>query len=498
MSRLFRSGHQLQFIIGTDVWPVLMKDEMYIMLEDEPDEQPVLQFHHEHGYKHVPGRFTDRGYIDIVSKEDNRIVGYLNLRTAEAVKFVSETMPLELSVRETIEFGYFLMALQRCRESVRTLAKVTDVLQLSDIIKTIEMNAIGKWFIDSTDKFHQRIYADKKIGRTLTTQEQIEEFFNDLFPRGNHVFYNVFQNDVAKNLYFLEHAMRWMEMPRLKLNYQTLGEVIPYQSKLQENVYSGEYRNDTPCEVVFPACVFAGTNDIVRQDSNNYKMMVCLPSFIWVIPKPPPGRINVDETSEADIIKFLRNLYKKLRQPREARYSIEIMRLFVDPVTLRQYMQGGDDVGINTIANASTKIQFYPLIIDDTQFDLVLILYKPFGSMLYSAELKKRDNTYVLELRYIADHELYTTAEKAAIAVEISRILVQLIEKSSHCYRYGSYPSHRVEGCKDCEKAQKSCKKVIGMMRSVTTKHYFYEGVESYPTVMDDYFTSDDSFSKID
>jgi hypothetical protein len=474
MSRLFRSGHQLQFIIGTDVQPVLTEDEMYIMLEDEPDEQPVLQFHHGHGYEHMPGRFTNRGYIDIVSKEDNRIVGYLNLRTAEAVKFVFETMPPELSVRTTVEFGYFLMALQRCRESVRVLAATyaTDmVYQLPEIMKTIANLAVVEWFAESTSKSYQKKYATEKLTARLTTPAEIETFFRRFFPRGAKRLHEDIQQVVADNLYCLEHAMRWMETPKLRLRYQNIGQIIYYRHELQENVRTGQYQDNTPCEVVFPACVFDVTNDIVKQKSNDYNMMVWVDPTARVTPKPPPSRNDVDETYEENIVEFLRKLYGELKRERQVEDLNKIPRLFVDPVTLRQYMRGDDGVDVETVATESKRMQFYPLIKDLKNFDLVLILYKPFGSMLYSVELKKRYAHFYLELRYVADQYLYSVAEKASIASEMVNILNRLIKGSIHCQLYAWNKQHRPEGCKDCMKAQKNSKELLDMLPSITARH---------------------------
>jgi hypothetical protein len=491
MSRLFRSGHQLQFIIGTDVWPVLTEDEQPV--EDEPED--VLQFNHRHGYEYVFGKFSSKGYVDIMSKEDGRIVGYLNLHTAEAVTFVSEARPPELITPRTIEFDYFLMALQRCRESVRFLAATyaTEmVYQLPEIMKTIAEIAVGEWFAESTSRSYQTKYATEKLRTRLTTHGEIEAFFRRFFPRGARKLHEKIQQVVADNLYCLEHAIRWMETPKLRLRYQNIGQMIYYRHKLQENVRTGQYQDDTPCEVVFPACVFAGTNEIVKQKSVDYNMMVCVDPDARVTPKPPPSATNVDETDENAIIEFLRDLYTKLRH---AMVQVEVTRMFVDPVTLRQYLQNECD--IDTIARQSTMMQFYPLIKPITHFDLVLIFYKPFGSMLYSVELEKRYDIFTLKLYYVADQSLYSTAQQASIAMEIAKILRQLIKGSAHCGLYTWNKHHSPTGCKDCEEAQKNCNALINMLSSITTKHYFHERPGSYPDIMEGHLTSESSFSRI-
>jgi hypothetical protein len=115
--------------------------------------------------------------------------------------------------------------------------------------------------------------------------------------------------------------------------------------------------------------------------------------------------------------------------------------------------------------------------------------------MLFSAELKKRPTTIELELRYIADSGLYTKEERDAIADEIKRLFVRLIENSVHCEIYNLDKRHSRETCDECKEAQKRSTRVIDEMPSIRVSHLFYQQVLPFTDIMDDYFTSDHSFS---
>jgi len=467
------------------------------------------------GYDYVViDDFDIHGCHGIRSREDGRIVGYLDTETAESIT----NIPLIPSEKQynTAQFEYFLRAMVRFRISMKIIAKkhvspdssyVDSTLSM--VIRRLIKETINKFDYDTTA--NQQMIAKQKLSKLINTAEKIETVGIKLFLDGRfkqcdsmeelnkllakfpaEMDTDVIESHFIQNLYLLEFALRWMDEPKLKLSYSAIGKKLMYVYRNHEDLNTEEAIELSPCEVIFPACVYEKQNKIPRIPAKQFnicRMMVYTDPKIQLTPKPPPSRIGFEETEE-EIDKFLHALYEQLRQ---SRFHIEIPRLFVEPVTLWQYILGKCD--INTVAEASTKMLFYPLIKSLPEYDLVLIFYKPFGSVLFSAELKKRLKTSNLELRYIADQNLYSEKERDAVAGEIKQLFVRMIKDSVHCEKYNRDKRHSRETCQECKEVQKRSTRMINEMASIHVTHHFYQQALSYPDLMNDYFLSDKSFS---
>jgi len=442
MSRLFRSGHQLQFIIGAEVRHVLQ-------LKQRPKE---------YTYVFIIA-FAQRGYVGIMSPEDGQIVGYFDTTTVTSFTEIPYRQTPWTTVKTlTVELMYYSKAAAMCRSSLKALLNSVDTTQL----KLADLYAKVITLVDTIIPANEQAIAKHKQNQQIVNEQQVEKFANNLFKLTD----NTLQDKFVHNLCLFEFALYYMSTPKLKLNYRVVGELVPYIPGVHEHLYPLNLEPLTPCEILFPACVDIDHSEMMfeptmMQGYYELSRMIVLSRPDNVLRASPPTVPPKANETEDDIKAFLRKLYmqKWPDPPRSYRFP----RRYVDPVSFRDYVQNA--CTIDVVAKESTKIHFYPLV-PHKEFDLIFPVYKPFGSLLCSFECQFREEHVRFVFTYLAEKHLYTNAELKYVADEMQRILVRMITESPYCYKYNSDKRHSVIGCDDCSTVKKRNRAIISQINN--------------------------------
>jgi hypothetical protein len=463
MSRLFRTGRQLGFLVGAQ-----KKDKD----ESLPKENDEFEFSIEDRYGPLAV-----GWISVISAIDKRDVGYLSALTSEfRMERPPTGMPVEMPMRYSMLY-MFMYRVRRCKNEFLRLANSSKYPEWVKFhLSTFLCRLIQDVYTRSSDLYEQQV--DDELKKLITaklyhkgterlreynaqykqtesmdiatrraildeldkkTYGAMEEIYKDLFKKGEHSLritvptkwdeLFTFPSPEKIDLFISEDTRQCYEklgyelcvmmfayefMPsisRVKLKIEFIGKTVPYLSRAHTNPYPGSIRSHEFGQgvIVFPPVVYDdkfGNPDSIPfvSGENEWEDAIEI-SKALVIPVPGSAVsfVKIPAIPYSDtpesIVKFLDDMYNKAITPNRNRKVI-----MIHPSQLRLYMKDKADMRSVHLASEKGPQTIYPLVGRTILFPV----YRPLDSFMCLAVLRQgvRINT---EDRKPRPHDVNTT-----------------------------------------------------------------------------------------
>lgn len=513
MSRLFRTGRQLGFLVGEQ-----KEDEdvgIVVKARSWPDEFVS------------PGELRSMfpGWIGVKTGYDRKIAGYFSAldtsfvleRPAQStIKMPKDTTVDNLLLQGFVNkakeafvafhalYGDIIVSLIQDRtntwEIVGTVCTSILEIAFSQAINVVEKHitendirliagSVAAHISDSSIKpiplilYSKLETTNKEITDMKGVAQEVVEKMRDSLNSKLSIFdtskFVTSFTDLAKKLSVMIIFERALTGHALRINHKVIGKIVPFQNLVHHNLgeSSAPLAELALCMILYPPCTLVEkTKDEKTVNVFPFSPKEWESAFLYnralVIPcnskdlsvrSMLPKKLFTITDDAQDILKFLKTFDTKTQKAVNDKPHHLRTRTYISAYSLYQYSRG-KVTAKDVLKDTHRIMRLYPLISFDER-TIVFPFYKPLNTFLVTVELKTSANTTSAKVHlhfcYLCGDDLYEPDQIRKLELNMVYRLILLVGAHTLCVKYQTEDYHNSTKCEGCKEATNRANLVI-------------------------------------